>query len=146
MCKHFIKYMNEKMWASISLIMNLIAGIFLLVWKNDSSKIATINAIDKIAQSIFNILVLLKDIICAIKEKNQKLEKQEEKEKNKETEEILEEGKELLRALRKEEKVIRDLEKLAKDKNTENQAKTLLESIMAQKEIMINKIKISEKK
>ena len=44
----------------------------------------------------------------------------------------------------KEEKIIRNLEKLTNDKNAENQAKTLLVSIMNQKEI--NKSKISEKK
>ena len=99
-----------------------------------------------IPYSILNILVLLKNIICVKKEKNQKLEKQEEKEENKENEvnEVLEEGKELLKALSKEEKIIRNLEKLTNDKNAENQAKTLLVSIMNQKEI--NKSKISEKK
>ena len=147
MCKHFIKCMNEKMWVLISLIINLIADIFLFVWKNDSTKIVTINVIDKIAQSILNILVLLKNRTFAKKEKNQKLGKQEEKEE-KEENKVLEEGKELLNALSTEEKIIRNLEKLAigNDKNAENKAKNLLESIMNQKKIMINKIKIIEKK
>ena len=101
MCKHFIKCMNENMWVSISLIINLIADILLFVWKNDSSKIATINAIDKIAQSILNILVLLNNRTSCKKEKNQKLEKQEEKEENEENK-ALEEGKELLNALNTE--------------------------------------------
>ena len=147
MCKHFIKCMNEKMWVLISLIINLIADIFLFVWKNDSTKIVTINVIDKIAQSILNILVLLKNRTFAKKEKNQKLGKQEEKEE-KEENKVLEEGKELLNALSTEEKIIRNLEKLAigNDKNAKNKAKNLLESIMNQKKIMINKIKIIEKK
>ena len=45
-------------------------------------------------------------------------------------------------------KIIRSLKKLAigNDKNGENKAKNLLEGIMNQKKIMINKIKIIEKK
>ncbi len=44
--------MNVKMWATISLIVNIIAGIILLVWKDDDSKTAVTNAIEKIINSL----------------------------------------------------------------------------------------------
>ena len=52
--------MNVKVWAAISLIVNIIAGIFLLVWRDDDSKTAVTNAIEKIINSLLQILVLLK--------------------------------------------------------------------------------------
>ena len=67
MCKKFkncINNMNEKLWAAISLIANLIFGILLLVWKDDNSKIAITNALDKIINSIIQTFVLLKGKFC----------------------------------------------------------------------------------
>ena len=56
--------MNVKIWVAISFIVNLIFGVFLLVWKDDNSKTAAINATDKIINAIIQILVLLKGHFC----------------------------------------------------------------------------------
>lgn len=72
--------MNVKIWVAISFIVNLIFGVFLLVWKDDNSKTAAINATDKIINAIIQILVLLKGHFCfkeKIKEEGEKIKKAE---------------------------------------------------------------------
>ena len=70
MCKNCINYLNEKVYALISLIIATIFGILLFVVRKDSSKTATINSIDKLVSSILDIFVLLKDVCCHKKEAN----------------------------------------------------------------------------
>ena len=70
MWQNSINYLNEKVYALISLIIATIFGILLLMWRKDSSKTATINSIDKLVSSILDIFVLLKDVCCHKKEAN----------------------------------------------------------------------------
>jgi len=62
--------LEEKVYTLISLIFDLIFGILLYVSRNDSSKTAAINSIDKFVNSIFNIFIFFKDACSHKKEAN----------------------------------------------------------------------------
>jgi len=78
MSKNYINYLNKKVCALNSLIMSFIFSILLFVWRKDSSKTFTINSIDKLVNSIFNIFVLLKNKFCYKKEANVTAEPEKE--------------------------------------------------------------------
>ena len=64
MSKNFMKYLNEKVLALISLFIDLISGILLFIWKDNRSKTAITHVIEKIILFIVNAFVLLKDLLC----------------------------------------------------------------------------------
>ena len=137
--------MNEKLWAAISLIANLIFGILLLVWKDDNSKIAITNALDKIINTIIQTFVLLKGKFCF-----------EEKINVKDKEEMKRIGqkdiaKNLLNEMENKSKPIGELnEFVEKNKNTQNEEikkevediEKLLEYIKSQAENIMKEIKV----
>ena len=108
MCKNCINYLNEKVCALISLIINLIFGILLVVWKNDRSKTATTNAIDKVVNSIFNIFVLLKDVFCHKKEANETAKPEKETS-------LIEKGRAFVKDIAEIKKTIVNLNKFVAD-------------------------------
>ena len=142
MCKKCINYFNGKVLCSISLIINIISGILLIVWNKDSSKTATIIAIDKVILTIIDIFALLKGESC---------HKQEIKEADKADKEMspVEKGTILLETVTDGEKIIDELNNFivvnkdtvdTKIKEEVGNAKALLRDIKRKAEKMINNI------
>lgn len=105
--------MNEKLWATISLIANLIFGILLLMWKDDNSKTAITNALDKIINTIIQAFVLLKGKFC-FEEKINVKDKEEMKRIGQK-----DNAKKLLKEMHDNKKPINELNEFAeKNKNT----------------------------
>ena len=105
--------MNEKLWATISLIANLIFGILLLMWKDDNSKTAITNALDKIINTIIQTFVLLKGKFC-FEEKINVKDKEEMKRIGQK-----DNAKKLLKEMHDNKKPINELNEFAeKNKNT----------------------------
>ena len=139
-CINCINNMNVQVWVAISFIVNLIFGIFLLVWKDDNSKTAAINAIDKIINAIIQILVLLKGHFC-FKEKIKE---------EKEGEEI-EKASEILKEIGTQKNTINELIIFVrKNKNIQNEKKKeeiesikkLLKNIRKEEENIIEMLKL----
>ena len=138
--KNCIKKLNGKMWALISMIFDIIFAICLYKWKDDSSKKAIFNLIDKIIHWIINLFVLFRDSFCC-KKKDENVEKSN----------ALEEGKKWLNTISERENIIKELKKLSDNKEPENanearEAKELLQNIVQEEQKMINKININENK
>ena len=104
MCKNCINYLKGKVWNLVSLIINLIFGILLFVWRFDESKTKTINAIDKLIHYIIDLFVLLKDAFCCKKVKDLDNEI-----------DLFEEGKRITSTISERSKIILKLNKFVKD-------------------------------
>ena len=148
MCIMFVDYLNEKLCALISLASNFISGILLFLWKNDASKTAIVNAIDKIIHAIVDIFILFRTTFCH-KEKNEKVKEQKK--------EIspLERGRMILSTSDERQKVIDELLKFVEDNNNNEdtkikdeveKAKRLLESLIKKIKEETQKINIYSKK
>lgn len=122
MCKNCINYLNEKVYALISLIIATIFGILLFVVRKDSSKTATINSIDKLVSSILDIFVLLKDVCCHKKEANVTAEQKKKISP-------YEEGKALLSELNQKKKTIDNIKKFVAD-NIKSQDKEIKKEVV----------------
>ena len=142
MRKNCVNYVNEKVCALISLIINLISGILLIVWKKDSFKTATTNTIDKLIHAIIDIFVLLKGGIC-----NKKEVKEEVSEIP-----LINEGMNLLKTVVEREMIIENLNKFVvdnkgiKDTKIQNEVATaegLLRNIKREEQNIINKINVN---
>lgn len=140
--------MNEKLWAAISLIANLIFGILLLIWKDDNSKIAITNALDKIINSIIQTFVLLKGKFCFEEKINVKDEEEMKRIGQKDI------AMNLLKEMQDKSKPIEELnEFVEKNKNTQKKEikkevediEKLLEYIKSQAENIMKKIKVINK-
>ena len=137
--------MNEKLWATISLIANLIFGILLLMWKDDNSKTAITNALDKIINTIIQAFVLLKGKFC-FEEKINVKDKEEMKRIGQK-----DNAKKLLKEMHDNKKPINELNEFAeKNKNTLDEkikeevaeVEKLLEYIRSQAENIMKNIKV----
>ena len=135
MCKNYLRHLNEKVLALISLIINFIASIFLIVYNNKASETRTINAIEKLINGIINIIVLFKDSSCCKKKIIEKSEDSEKKDNN-----AFEDGKRLLDTFYEAERIIENLKKMANEgqKKEQEDIKELLKNIKKQKEMFIN--------
>ena len=146
MCKNCFNYLNVKLLAFVSLIIDLISGILLFVWKDDQLKTAITNAIDKIIHSIINLVALGKDLPCCKKEINKTVEKQDEEMKP------VEECKKLREKISDEVQTIQKLNKFVEDNANTNDMKIkqevedvkgFLKQIKSDEQKMINIIKVN---
>ena len=146
MCKNCINYLKEKLLASISLIIDLISGFLLVLWKDDQSKTAITNAIDKTIHSIINIVALLKDLLFCKKEINGTVEKKDEEIRP------IEECKKLRVKISDEVQTIKKLNKFVEDNVNTNDTKIkkevgdvkeLLKQIKSEGQEMLNIINVN---
>ena len=145
MCKKCINYFNGKVLCSISLIINIISGILLIVWNKDSSKTATIIAIDKVILTIIDIFALLKGESCH----KQEIKEADKADKADKEMSPVEKGTILLETVTDGEKIIDELNNFivvnkdtvdTKIKEEVGNAKALLRDIKRKAEKMINNI------
>ena len=132
MIKNFINYLNKKVCALNSLIISFIFSILLFVWRKDSSKTFTINSIDKLVNSIFNIFVLLKNKFCYKKEANVTAEPEKEISQ-------IEKGRAFLNVITERKDTIDNLNKFIADNETSQDIKINKEVDEAKKLLAIIK-------
>lgn len=142
-----LKHMKNKVYILISLLINLIFGFLLFLWRNDSSKTNTINAIDKVIHTFLDIVVLFKDAFRAClkkeaKEKAETLAKEKAEISAKEKAEtsvkevsLIEEGVNLAKTIFARKNIVNKLNKFIED-NVNSKDENIIRDVQRAKEIL----------